>query len=98
MFSQIGSFFSKLGRSDAFKGTLAAIGVAAAGELGARLGNIATERGYEPSGAAQTGGGVPAASGFAGFGFGTIPWGSVFVVGVVAVGGYALAKALKKRR
>jgi len=94
----IGSVFSNMVRSDAFKGTLAAIGVAAAGEIGARLGNIATERGYEPSAAAQTGAAAPAAGTFAGFGFGTIPWGSVFVVGVVAVGGYALAKALKKRR
>lgn len=98
MFSQIGGVFSRLGRSEAFKGTMAAIGVAAAGEIGARLGNIATARGYEPSGAAQTGGGVPPASGFAGFGFQTIPWGTVFVVGVVAVGGYVLAKSLKKGR
>jgi len=93
----IGSVFSNMVRSDAFKGTLAAVGIAAAGELGARLGNIATARGYEPSGAAETGGGVPPASGFAGFGFGTIPWGPVVLVGGIGALIYFVTRKRKGR-
>lgn len=85
MFRAIGSAFSKLGKSAAFKGTLAAIGAAAAGEIGARLSGVAAAKGFEPS--TQPGDAPRAAD--AAFGFTAsagVPWGGVAVIaGVVAL-------------
>lgn len=85
MFKALGSVFSKLGKSAAFKGTLAAIGTVAAGEIGARLAGIGASRGYQPTPEAQAAASQSGGMG-AGFGFGQqIPWGPILLV--LAIGG-----------
>lgn len=96
MFQQIGSFFSKLGKSSAFQGTLAAIGAAAAGEIGARLGGYAAGRGYMPTAEAQAGGGAVAAPAATQYGYQQpleIPWALILGFGgLVLIAGLAFRK------
>lgn len=81
-FSGIGKFFSSAG----FKSIATSVGTAFAGELGARLGGIAAEKGYQPSQQpttaqqAKQAGYLPG-----GYGYQTPPWGLI-AAGIAAVG------------
>ncbi len=91
-FGGIGKFFGSAG----FKSVATAVGTSLAGELGARLGNIAADRGYQPSaqpttvGQAKQAGYLPG-----GYGYQTTPWGLI-VAGVALVA--VLAFVLGGRR
>lgn len=93
----IGSVFASLGKSEAFKGALAAIGTAATGALVSKISGVpsAPQQAYAAQQAAaaqapKAAAAVPLAQ--------QIPWTPVLLVVAVGVLGFALMKYGKKGR
>ena len=90
--SGVGSVFSKLGKSEAFTGTLAAIGTAAAGALVTKITGVpsAAQQAYAAQQAAppKAAPAVPLAQ--------QIPWVPVLLIAAVGVLGFALMKYGKR--
>ena len=89
--SGVGSVFSKLGKSEAFTGTLAAIGTAAAGAIVTKISGVPSPA--QQAAAAQApkaAAAVPLAQ--------QIPWVPVLLIAAVGFLGFALMKMQRKGR
>jgi len=95
--SGVGSVFSKLGKSEAFTGTLAAIGTAAAGAIVTKISGVPSpaQQAYAAQQAAaaqapKAAAAVPLAQ--------QIPWVPVLLIAAVGFLGFALMKMQRKGR
>jgi len=88
----LGSVFSKLGKSTAFKETLAAVGAAAAGALTTKLAAVAAPKAAaEATKAAALEAAKPTAAPGVSL-VQQIPWASLLLVGAVGVLGFVLVR------
>ena len=94
--SGVSSVFSKLGKSEAFTGTVAAIGTAAAGAIVTKISGVPspTQQAY----AAQQAALAAPVKAAAVASIQQIPWGPVLLIGAVGVVGFALMRYGKKGR
>ena len=94
--SGVSSVFSKLGKSEAFTGTLAAIGTAAAGAIVTKISGVPspTQQAYAAQQAALA---APVTTAVVSAAY-QVPWGLVVVIGGLGFLGFALMKMYGKGR
>lgn len=94
--SGVSSVFSKLGKSEAFTGALAAIGTVGAGAIVTKISGVPSPA-QQAYAAQQAAAAAPVTSAVVSAAY-QVPWGLVLLIGAVGVVGYALMKGRKGAR